>query len=128
MVHHGDGRLVRVALPDEARQEREADVDILQHVPLEQPADSNRRTVGLQGRQVQSEAEPLVTRQRSLLQIRSGILRRPDAAVPDEADERRVVQKLDDKLRIIQREPADDQAFGFNGIHAGMTSFALTVV
>src|SRR2546421_3567079 len=113
MVHDSGSRLNGVSFGPELRQKSKANVYVLQRLPLQQSADSDRDSSSFQLHQIESEAEPFIACNRSVLNIQQSVGPGSNTLIADVSYKRGLIEKFKNKLGIITRELAKRQAFCF---------------
>ena len=103
------GRLERVALAQEPRQERETDVGVVEVVAPDQSADADGRAGRPRFHQVKAVTEAPIARDHPVLDVPGGVFNGTHAAVADVRDEGRVVQQLQHERRIARVEVPEVQ-------------------
>src|SRR6185295_16708416 len=94
----------------ERRQKREPDVDVVEEVSPDESADADRRSPLFALDHVEPEAVSGVRVDRTLADVFARVVQVPDAAIADEPQPRRIVDELENELRVVGGEAPQDQA------------------
>ncbi len=100
MIEHRARGLITVALRTIRRQVREADIHVLEDIPLQQAAHADGNAV-FQFDEPQPESELAVAGERTLADVLARGACRPHVPVADIRDEGRVVEQLQDERRVV---------------------------
>ena len=117
MADYCRGRFKAISLSPKWRQKGKSDVDIVQGLPLQQPADSNRNVTIFQFCQIEPKTMALVAGDGPRQEITASVIEGSHPLITNEPQKRRVIQKLEDKRCIADRQSTKDQTFGFDNFH-----------
>src|SRR5215831_3589148 len=107
VVLHGGRRFVRVAAPPVFRQKGEPDVGVRERVAFDQATDPDgaRRLLSLHD--PQPEAVSLIAADQTLADVAPRIVMRTNAPVADEPKKRRLIQKTQNEVVVVERRVSE---------------------
>src|SRR6476469_1721074 len=114
--HDGGGGLECIPVAPEAREKRKTEVHVVQRFARDDATNTDGLARTLQFDQVQSEAQALIHRHRSIDDVAFRGLKRSHTLVPDVLQPRRIVEKFEDEGRIPGLKAANTQPLGFYDI------------
>src|SRR5262249_23184842 len=118
---HALRRLERIALRPEARQQREAEIGVRELVSLQQAADADRLARRPELHTVEPEAVTGMALHGSGLDVALRVRAAAYAAVPDEAQESRIVEQLANEVGVSRGQAAKGKTWRLEHEHRGLT-------